>query len=315
MAEGTPVAAPGGQPQKPLPGSRREMIETVIQALLYGAALVSIITSAAILFVLFSESLRFFQRVPVQDFLFGLTWSPNIEPFRYGVIPLVVGTMHIVIGSAFISLPAGLAIGIYLSEYASPRARNIIKPVLEVLAGIPTVVFGYFALMFITPLLRQIFGQDVVSSYNSASGSIVVGIMILPTVASLCEDAFHAVPNSLRQGAYALGATPFEVSTRVVLPAALSGVMAAFILAFSRAIGETMAVTLAAGSVAQITPNPFEPIFTMTAYIAVTAKGENPHDSTAYYTLFAVGLLLFVITLALNLLADRIRKRFREVYE
>jgi phosphate transport system permease protein len=219
----------------------------------------------------------------------------------------------IVVGSAVVGLPIGLASAVYLSEYASARVRGIVKPVLEILAGIPTVVYGYFALTFITPLLRSII--PATNIFNAASASIVVGVMILPMVASLCDDALRAVPDSLRFGAYALGATPMEVATRVVVPGALSGIVASFVLAISRAVGETMIVAIAAGATPQLTLNPLESVQTMTAYIVSVATGDAPAGTVAYQTLFAVGALLFVITLTANLVAMRILRRFREVYD
>jgi phosphate transport system permease protein len=246
-------------------------------------------------------------------FLFGTKWAPLLEPRSFGVLPLLCGTFLIVVGSAAVAIPVGLATAIYLGEYATPRVRNVVKPVLEVLAGIPTVVYGYFALTFITPVLAKIFPQTEV--FNAASASIVVGIMVLPMIASLCDDAIRAVPASLREGAHALGATHMEVTTRVVVPAALSGIMASFVLAISRAIGETMAVTLAAGATPKLTLNPLESIQTMTAYIVQVSLGDTPAGTVEYQTIFAVGALLFVITLAMNVIANRVLGHFREAYE
>ena len=231
----------------------------------------------------------------------------------FGVLPLLSGTLLIVLGSSLVALPVGLATGIYLSEYASHRVREVIKPVLEILAGIPTVVYGYFALTFVTPILQSLFDQ--VRIFNAASASIVVGIMVLPMVASLCDDAFRAVPKSLRQGAYALGATRLEVTLGVTLPSATSGVVASFVLAISRAIGETMAVTLAAGATPKMTLNPAESIQTMTAYIVQVSLGDTPAGTVEYQTIFAVAALLFAITLTMNVIANRVLRRFREVYE
>src|SRR5690606_17464143 len=229
----------------------------------------------------------------------------------FGVLPLLAGSFLVAIGAAVIALPVGLASAIYLSEYAPPRVRAILKPALEILAGVPTVVFGYFALTFVTPLLREIWPQTNI--FNAASASIVVGIMIIPLVASLSEDAMSAVPRSLREGAYALGATKFEVATRTVVPAALSGIIASFILAISRAIGETMAVVIAAGNTPNLTINPLESIQTMTAYIVQISLGEAPVGSIEYRTLFAVGLTLFIVTLLMNVLSIFVLRRFREV--
>jgi phosphate transport system permease protein len=236
-----------------------------------------------------------------------------LEPKSFGILPLLNGTLLIVFGSALLAIPVGLASAVYLSEYATPRTRGFFKPILEILAGIPTVVYGYFALTFITPLLQSVFPGTQV--FNAASASIVVGVMILPMVASLCDDALRAVPLSLREGAYALGATSFETSARVVVPGALSGIVAAFVLAISRALGETMAVALAAGATPRITLNPLESIQTMTAYIVQVSLGDTPAGTIEYQTIFAVASMLFVITLLANLAANRIMRRFREVYE
>lgn len=287
--------------------------EDFIRGGLFLCALLSVLTTLGIILILATESFQFFRHVPVMDFLTGTRWTPLLEPRSFGVLPLLCGTFLIVAGSALIALPVGLSSAIYLSEYASDRTRRILKPLLEVLAGIPTVVYGYFAVTFITPILRTIIPATEV--FNAASASIVVGIMILPMVASLCDDALRAVPASLRQGAFALGATPYEVSTRVVVPAALSGVIASFVLAVSRAVGETMAVTLAAGATPKLTLNPLESIQTMTAYIVQVSLGDTPAGTIEYQTLFAVGALLFVITLGANLAAQWVLRRFREVYE
>jgi phosphate transport system permease protein len=287
--------------------------ERVIALLLFGCGLVSVLTTIGIVVVLVTESAGFFREVPIAEFLTGTRWSPMYSEQHFGILPLLNGTLLIAAGSMLIALPVGLTSAIYLSEYASPRVRGVIKPVLEVLAGIPTVVYGYFALTFVTPIIRTIFPGTGI--FNAASGAIVVGIMIIPMVASLSEDALNAVPLSLREAAYGLGATKFEVSGRVVVPAALSGIVASFILAISRAVGETMAVTLAAGATPKMTLSFLESIQTMTAYIVQVSLGETPHGTLEYRTIFAVGLVLFLITLAMNLLSQRITRRFREVYE
>ena len=271
------------------------------------------VTTAGIIWVLAQETLNFFRQVSVVSFLTGTQWTPLFQPSSFGVLPLVGGTLMIVVGAALVAIPLGLGTGIFLSEYASNRLRGILKPVLEILAGIPTVVYGYFALTFVTPQLRQLFPS--IQVFNAASASIVVGVMILPMIASLCDDALRAVPQSLRHAGYALGATRLEVSTRVVLPGAFSGVLASFILALSRAIGETMAVTLAAGATPRLTANPLESIQTMTAYIVQVSLGDTPAGSMAYLTVYAVGMLLFMITLAMNLVGNRILRHFQEVYE
>jgi len=287
--------------------------EELIRIGLLLCALLSVLTTASIIGVLLRESLPFFKHVSFMDFLFGTQWAPLLEPHAFGVLPLICGTLLIVAGAAFIALPVGLASAIYLGEYASKHVRAILKPVLEILAGIPTVVYGYFALTFVTPLLRAVFPETRV--FNAASAAIVVSIMVLPMVASLCDDALRAVPAALRQGAYALGATSFEVTTRVVVPASLSGVVASFVLALSRAIGETMAVTLAAGATPRMTLNPLESIQTMTAYIVQVSLGDTPAASLEYQSIFVVAALLFVITLGMNIVAHRTLRRFREVYE
>jgi len=288
-------------------------LENSLEVVFFLCAAISTITTVAVIGILAVETWGFLQQVSVVEFLFGTRWSPLLHPKSYGLLPLVAGTMLIVVGASLVALPIGLASAVFLSEYASERARNILKPVLEVLAGIPTVVYGFFALTFVTPILRTILPDTHV--FNAASAAIVVGIMVLPMVASLCDDAFRAVPDNLREGAYSLGATSFEVTTRVVVPAGLSGVFAAFVLAISRAIGETMAVTLAAGATPNLTLNPLESIQTMTAYIVQVSLGDTPAGTLTYQTLFAVATVLFLITLFLNIAASMIMKRFQEVYE
>lgn len=287
--------------------------EEVIKNVFFVCALLSVVTTVSIILTLARGALSFFQDVPLLDFLFGTTWTPLFEPRSFGVLPLVCGTFLIVAGSAVIAIPVGLGSAIYLSEYASGRVRSIIKPILEILAGIPTVVYGYFALTFVTPALSVIFPN--IRIFNAASASIVVGIMVLPMIASLCDDALGSVPGSLRDGAYALGATQFEVTTRVVLPASLSGVAASFVLALSRVIGETMAVTLAAGATPNLTLNLLESVQTMTAYIVQVSLGDTPAGTVEYKTIFAVASLLFTITFAINIVSYKIMRRFREVYE
>jgi phosphate transport system permease protein len=297
-----------------LRAQRRLVIqERVISALLLMCGVVSVLTTLGIVMVLVSQSAGFFSEVSPVEFLTGTRWSPGLLPRSFGILPLVNGTLLIAAGSSLVAIPIGLATAIYLSEYASLRTRRVVKPVLEILAGIPTVVYGYFGIMFVTPLLRSAFPQTQI--FNAASASIVVGIMILPMVSSLSEDALNAVPRALREAAYGLGATKFEVSARVVVPAALSGISASFILAISRAIGETMAVTIAAGMQPKMSLDLLESIQTMTAYIVQVSLGDTPYGSLEYQTIFAVGLLLFLITLAMNLLSQRITRRFREVYE
>lgn len=288
-------------------------LENSLQVVFFLCAAISTVTTAAVIGVLAVETWGFLQQVSLTEFLFGTKWTPLLEPKSYGLLPLLAGTMMIVVGASLVAIPIGVASAIFLSEYASDRARSTLKPVLEILAGIPTVVYGFFALTFVTPLLKTILPETHV--FNAASAAIVVGIMVLPMVASLCDDAFRAVPESLREGAYSLGATSFEVTTRVVVPAGLSGVFAAFVLAISRAIGETMAVTLAAGATPILTLNPLESIQTMTAYIVQVSLGDTPQGTLTYQTLFAVGSVLFLITLTLNIAANMIMKRYQEVYE
>jgi phosphate transport system permease protein len=292
---------------------RRDVSEAVIHGALYLCALLSVATTVGIVIVLASEAWTFFADVSIAEFLFGTRWTPLLEPRSFGVLPLLSGTMMIVVGSSVVALPLGTAAAIYLSEYAGERTRNTLKPILEILAGIPTVVYGYFAVAFVTPLLRTMMPETHV--FNAASASIVVGVMILPMVASLCDDSLRAVPDDLRQAAHALGATRMEVSLRVVFPAALSGVLASFVLALSRAIGETMAVALAAGSTPRLEWNFLESIQTMTAYIVQVSLGDTPAGTVEYKTIFAVAALLFAITLAMNVIAHRVLRRFREEYE
>jgi len=295
-------------------GLLRKTKEAAIHFGLFACALVSVLTTAGIIWVLASESIAFFQEVSLVDFLFGTRWAPLLAPRSFGVLPLIGGTCLVAVGALLVAVPIGLATAIFLSEYAPPWFRQVAKPVLEVLAGVPTIVYGFFALMFITPrVLQPLLPQTEV--FNAASAAIVIGIMIVPTISSLCDDAFRAVPRALREGAYALSATKLEVSTRVVLPAALSGVVASALLALARAIGETMAVTLAAGMTPKLTINPLQSIQTMTAYIVQVSLGDTPAGSIEYQTIFAVGMTLFLITLAINLIAQRVLRRFREAYE
>ena len=286
--------------------------ERLIGALLLGCGAVSILTTVGIVVVLLTQSLGFFIDVSPLEFLAGTRWSPDLAPRSFGILPLINGTLLVAAGALLIALPAGLATALYLSEYASKRTKRIVKPALEVLAGIPTVVYGYFAVVFVTPILRAVFPAAGV--FNAASAAIVVGIMILPMVSSLSEDALSAVPRSLREAAYGLGATRFEVSTRVVVPAGLPGIAASFVLAVSRAIAETMVVTLAAGATPRMTLDLLQSVQTMTAYVVEVSLGDAPSGTVEYRTLFAVGLLLFLITLALNLLSQRMVARFRTRY-
>ncbi|MCF6093713.1 phosphate ABC transporter permease subunit PstC [Microaerobacter geothermalis] len=302
-------------PDKPfsLKGKRQPLGDLIVPKLLFFAALISIFTTVGIVLTLLLETINFFRVVPFFEFLTDTKWTPLFKPQHFGILPLLSGTLLVTIGASIVALPIGLASAIYLSEYAPDRARRIIKPILEVLAGVPTIVYGYFALTFVTPVIR-IFLPDT-GIFNALSASIVVGIMIIPMVSSLSEDAMGSVPKSLRDGAYALGATRFEVALKVVLPAALSGIVASFVLALSRAIGETMIVTIAAGATPKLTANPLESIQTMTAYIVQVSLGDTPYGSIEYLTIFAVGMTLFVITLLMNIIAQWITRRFKEEYK
>ena len=294
---------------------RRRPFETVIESGLLVAALVSILTTAGIIYVLGFEALRFFllPQVTLSEFFTGTVWQPSIDQF--GIMPLVSATLMTSLIGMLVALPLGLFIAVYLSEYAGAKTRGYLKPLLEVLAGVPTVVYGFFALTFVTPILQGILGHNVVEIYNTASAGIVVGILVTPLVASMSEDALHAVPDSLRQAALALGATRHEMALRVVVPAALSGLAAACIVAISRAVGETMVVAIAAGAGPALTLNPFRSAETMAGHIVRISGGDLGYDSVDYESLFAIGLVLFLITLGLNLLSQRIVARFREVYE
>jgi len=296
-------------------GSRvRRVREGIIYGLLLGCALVSVITTFAIVVVLVEESTSFFREVPLVDFVTGTEWTPQYTIKHYGVLPLVSATLLMSFLAAVVAMPLGLGVAIYLSEYAPSRVRAVVKPVLEVLAGIPTVVYGYFALTFLTPdVLRAVFSD--IRPFNALAASLAIGIMILPIVSSLSEDAMRAVPQSLREGAYGLGANRFEVATRVVVPGALSGILAAAILAISRAVGETMIVAIASGQQPNLSWNPLEGMEAMTGYIVQVSLGDTPRGTIEYSTIFAVGLVLFLMTLLLNVVAQWLLSRFREVYE
>lgn len=286
--------------------------ERLVRALTFLCALVSIGTTVGIVYVLFSESLQFFQKVRLTEFFAGTEWAPRFAPPKFGVLPLLNGTLLVAIGAGAVSIPLGLLAGVYLSEYASRRTRNVLKPVLEILAGVPTVVYGFFAIIFITPLLQRVLPDLPI--FNALSAAIVVGIMTFPLVASLSEDALSAVPRELREGGMAMGATRGEVIRKIVIPGALSGVMSAFLLALSRAVGETMAVTLAAGADPKMTLSFLTSIQTMSAYIVQASLGDTPHGTIEYQTIFAVGLTLFVVTLVMNVIATRLVSRYRQRY-
>jgi phosphate transport system permease protein len=286
--------------------------ERAIEALLFLCALASVGTTAGIIAVLAIETFAFFGEVSVVEFLTGTEWTPLFATKHFGVLPLLLGTTVVSVIALVVAVPTGLLSAIYLSEYAPERVRRVVKPVLEILAGVPTVVYGYFALTFVTPLLQQ--WLPGLSGFNALSPGIVMGLMILPLVSSLSEDAMRAVPRGLREGAYALGATRMQTALQVVVPAAFSGITAAVILAASRAIGETMIVAIAAGQQPRFTANPFVPIETMTAYIVQVSLGDTPQGTLEYRTIFAVGMLLFLMTFALNLLSSWLRARYREEY-
>lgn len=286
--------------------------EWIIERVLFLCAALSVLTTAGIIAVLAFETFAFFREVPVLAFLTGTEWTPLFFNRQFGVLPLVAGTMLVSAIAMAVALPMGLLAAIYLSEYAPDGARRIIKPAIEILAGVPTVVYGYFALTFVTPLLQTFL--PTLSGFNALSPGIVMGLMILPLVSSLSEDAMRAVPRGLREGSYALGATRMQTALKVVVPAAFSGITAAFILAVSRAIGETMIVAIAAGQQPRLTANPFVPIETMTAYIVQISLGDTPQGTLEYRTIFAVGMLLFLMTFALNGISTWLRERFHEDY-
>jgi phosphate transport system permease protein len=307
-------AAQQGRPELSLRPSRPRYGEKVIRAVLLAAAVLSIAITVGIVVSLLVPAWEFFRSVPLTDFLFGTRWAPRFEPASYGVVPLVVGTLWTTGIALLVAVPLGLGAAMYLSEYASDRRRRVLKPLLEVLAGIPTVIYGYFALQFVTKrVLDDWLGLDV-GTFNVLSAGLVMGIMIIPTIASLSEDALSAVPRAMRQGSMALGANRMQTTLRVVLPAALSGIAAAVVLGISRGVGETMIVAVAAGNKPTISASPLEGAQTMTGFIANAALGDSRVGSLEYDTLFAVGLLLFTITLLVNVVSIRMVRRFREQY-
>jgi phosphate transport system permease protein len=295
-----------------LPKSVSRHSEWIIERLLFLCAALSVFTSAGIVLILTIETAGFLREVSLVEFLTGTEWTPLFFNRKFGVLPLVAGTLLVSSIAVAVALPMGILSAIYLSEYAPAQVRRVVKPILEILAGIPTVVYGYFALMFVTPLLQRFIPG--LAGFNALSPGIVMGIMILPVVSSLSEDAMRAVPRGLREAAYALGATRMQTSLSVVVPAAFSGITAACILAVSRAIGETMIVAIAAGQQPRLTGNPFVPIETMTAYIVQVSLGDTPQGTLEYRTIFAVGMLLFLMTLTLNLASNWLRGRFQEAY-
>lgn len=288
--------------------------EKIIEKLLFFCALITILTTVGIIGVLLFQTFGFFSEVSIIDFLTDTEWTPLFSNKRFGILPLLSGTILTTLIAVSVAVPLGLTIAVYLSEYANPTLRNIVKPVLEVLAAIPTVVYGFFALEFVTPLLQSIFGTGL-AGFNALSPGIVMGIMILPLVSSLSEDALYAVPKNLREGSYALGSTKYQTAWKVIFPAAFSGISVAVILAISRAIGETMIVAIAAGQQPRLTFDPTVPIETMTTYIVQVSMGDVPHNSIEYRTIFAVGIMLFVITFLLNNLSFYLKKRYQEVYK
>lgn len=292
--------------------SRMKLANIIARDIFMFFALISVFTTIGIIVSLVLNSSGFFSNVSLVEFLTGTQWTPLFHDPHFGILPLVAGTFIITAGAALISIPVGLCSAIYLSEYAKPAVRKVLKPFLEILAGIPSIVYGYFALTSITPLLQSLIPQTEI--FNAASGSIAVGIMTIPLVSSLSEDALRAVPDSLRHGAYALGATKMEASLKVVMPAAISGISASFVLAISRAIGETMIVTIASGARPNFTLNPLESVQTMTAFIVQASQGDNPHGSVGFYALFAVGLVLFLITLVMNFISHSIVQKYRKEY-
>ncbi|MCA9832494.1 MAG: phosphate ABC transporter permease subunit PstC [Thermomicrobiales bacterium] len=315
---------PDDRPPLNLTGKKsRQRSEEVIKYALIACALVTLLTTVGIIGVLLFEAAKFFAEVPIWDFLSGTTWTPLFAGSQqeFGVLPLVMGTLMTSLVAACISLPLGLAAAIYLSEFASERARSILKPVLEVLAGVPTIVYGFFALTFITPVILEPLFPNI-GTFNGLSAGIAIGIMAMPTVASLSEDALRAVPRSLREAAYGLGATKFEATARVVVPAAISGIVASFILAISRAIGETMIVAVAAGQSPAGQSGASNSVFdlmnsmqTMTGFIAYTFSSDVARDSVAFYSLLGVGLLLFIMTFGMNLASQWVTRKYREEYE
>ena len=291
----------------------KKIIEKLVPIALFLAAAISVLTTFGIVFTLIFETVEFFTRISITDYLFGTEWLPfsGKEPL-YGILPLILGTFKVTFIAILVAVPFGLGAAIYLSEYASDRTRRTVKPILEVLAGVPTIVYGFFALTFVTPVLQQLIPS--LKIFNALSPGIVVGIMILPMIASMSEDAMSSVPNSIREAALGLGSTKFEVAIKIVLPAALSGIVASVVLAVSRAIGETMIVSLAGGSTPKFDVGFTDSIQTMTAYIVQVSTGDAGYGTTIYYSIYAVGFTLFIFTLAMNLLAQYISKRFREEY-
>ena len=297
--------------------SVRSRAEWLIRAVLFMAALLTVVTTGAIVVSLINETVGFFREVPVTEYLFGTQWTPTLNPAQqsFGVLPLLWGTFYLSAIGLTVAIPLGLLSAIYLAEYAPDRVRRVVKPILETLAGVPTIVFGYFALTFFTPeVLRGLFGLQV-NTFNALSAGIILGLLVMPTIASVAEDAMSSVPRSLREGAFGLGATRLQVATRIVFPAALSGIVAGLILGASRAIGETVIILIAGGQTARLGIDPTESYQSMAAFIAATARGDIPVGSIEYKTIFVVGFTLFVVTLLLNMASVRLVRRYRQVYE
>lgn len=291
---------------------RRRLMDQSMRLVLFLAATLSVLVTAGIIYVLVSESVTFFRQVPLWDFLTDTQWTPVFEDKHFGIITLLSGTLMTTLIALVVAVPAGTILAIYLSEFARPRVRETVKPFLELIAGVPTVAFGYFALLFLTPIFQKFIPG--LATFNLLVPGIVIGIMILPYIVSVSEDAMRAVPDSLREGAFALGFTRLQTGLRVVVPGAFSGITAAFLLGMSRAVGETMVVAVAAGQQAKLATNPLEGAATITSYIVQLSMGDLPHDSIAYLTIFAAGLTLFLLTFAFNLLAFWLRRRYRETY-
>jgi phosphate transport system permease protein len=290
----------------------RMLIEKAIELALLAAASVSVFVTVGIIYVLVSESVEFFQHVPIKDFLTDTQWTPLFDDAHFGIMVLLSGTLTSSAVALLIAIPLGTIIAIYLSEFAPFKVREIAKPFLELLGGVPTIIYGYFALLFVTPLLQVLMPE--LPGFNILSAGLVMGIMIIPYVSSISEDAMRAVPMSLREGSYAMGATRFQTAVKVVVPSAISGIASAYILGISRAVGETMILAVAAGMQPTLTFNPLEPAATITAYIVQVALGDLPHGSIGYQTIFAAGLTLMLITLAFNIFGHVLRKKFREAY-
>ncbi len=290
----------------------RNLKERAIEAVLFAAASISVLTTLGIIWVLVSESYHFFEHVPIWTFLTDTMWTPLFSEPRYGILPLLMGTLTTSLVALSVAIPLGTIIAIYLSEFASPRVREVVKPFLELLGGVPTIVYGYFALTVVSPVLQYFFPS--LPGFSMLAAGLVMGVAIVPYISSLSEDAMRAVPMSLREGAYAMGSTRFQTAVRVVLPAAISGVLSAYILGISRAVGETMIVAVAAGMQPNFTMNPAEPAQTISAYIVQVAMGDLPHGSVGYQSIFAAGLSLMLMTLFFNILGHVIRRRYREAY-